>query len=55
VTPKAKYELHSVFEIKSAGLAFCALPEKLSPFLSDALFVTIDATAELDRCVSIAS
>lgn len=44
-----------VLKIELTRLTFSALPEKLLPFLPDALFVPIDATAELDRCVSIAS
>ena len=44
-----------VFKEESTRLTLGALPIKLLPFLPDALFVTIDATAELDRCVSIAS
>jgi hypothetical protein len=44
-----------IIKVNLTRLTFGALPEKLLPFLPDALFVTIDATAELDRCVSIAS
>ena len=44
-----------ILKIDLTCLTFSALTEKLLPFLPDALFVTIDATAELDRCVSIAS
>lgn len=52
---KQEYELLMILKIKRTRFTFRALPEKLLPFLPDALFVTIDATAELDRCVSIAS
>lgn len=43
-----------ILKIELTRLTFRTLPEKLLPFLPDTLFVTIDATAELDRCVSIA-
>ena len=52
---KQELELLLILKIKRTRLTFRALPEKLLPFLPDALFVTIDAAAELDRCVSIAS
>lgn len=44
-----------IIEVNLTRLTFGALPEKLPTFFPDALLVTIDTTADLDRCVSIAS